>query len=753
MPSKPAPKYTPWRLLSRLRDWASKKHGSHTLVSEILSLQLLLTACAGVFAIAGLYWTSQSSLLHNVDRWALQWVDDLQELGAPLYLNDQPNAFINVERFADRYPELMRVTYFDAAGNVKDSVSNETNESNENGARPIDDETVASLAARAGSERGHVMQRGTDKGQFVLRSVIWTEALTGDGLFGFTGVEIESEIQTIGFVELELDFAPYFDQIAANVKIASLVLLGLLLTMAMISHQLLRRSLRCLSGLQAPIQKLASGVLDVDFPTTRYREISSIVDTLKTTVSTLRQRESKLTRLANHDALTGLYNRARFVEELEREIDRVESEEVVSALLFIDLDQFKYVNDTCGHPAGDKLLVCAARQLRQSVRKHDVVARFGGDEFSILLRDVTRREVRQIGADMLTQMRDFAHVEGSHVFQLQCSIGIAMIRSNKWTADNVLAQADMACHEAKRRGRNRMEFYRVSAKETEQMKEDVGWTQRIKHGLAQDLFVLRYQPIVHVATGKTSHHEVLLRMQMPDGRVISPNAFLPAAERFGLMLDLDYWVIEHAIEALAFHRKSNPSLRFTINLSAHAFEANNLHLRVRDSLQLHGVPANSIVFEITEQVAIRNIAEVEKQVLSLKGLGCKVAIDDFGTGYSSFSHLKQFKFDYLKIDGSFVENLARDPVDQTMVRLFADIGKGLGVPTIAEYVTNATSYALLAKFGINYAQGYHLGRPKAVPELPSVAIPIEILRRNKRRLEEGLDDTDSDHTATNTSRV
>ena len=330
-------------------------------------------------------------------------------------------------------------------------------------------------------------------------------------------------------------------------------------------------------------------------------------------------------------------------------------------------------------------------------------------------------------------MRDFAHVESEHVFQLQCSIGITMISSKEWSADEIVAQADLACHEAKRRGRNRMEFYRVSAKETEQMKEDVGWTQRIKQALADDGFELRYQPIVNIATGRTAHHEVLLRMRLPDGRIIAPNVFLPAAERFGLMLDIDRWVLDRAIAELARMRREIGELSFTINLSAHAFEAKDLQSRIKDLLELNAVPPESVVFEITEQVAIRNIVEVERQMLALKSLGCRIAIDDFGTGYSSFAHLKRFKFDFLKIDGSFVEELARDPVDQTMVRLFADIGKSLGVPTIAEYVTNATSYSLLAKFGIDFAQGYHVGRPSEVPELPQLAIPIESRRRQGRK--------------------
>jgi diguanylate cyclase (GGDEF)-like protein len=717
--------------LTWARSWVARQRGSRTLVSEILSLQMLLTALAGVLAIAGLFWTSERLLLSNVNRWALQWVDDVQELGAPLYVGDSENALLNVERFVDRYPELTRVAYFDADGVSRKVI---------HGAERRSDQSVApfssdfdSLRMLAGRDDAYVLRDGANAGQFVIRSVIWTESIAGDGLFELdSGQELETKIDIIGFVELDLDFAPYFGQIESGVWVASLVLVALLLSMGIVSRILLKRSLRGLSSLQAPIERIAQGDLNVEFPQTTHREIAAIAETLNTTMESLRQRDSKLMKLANHDALTGLYNRHRFVDELISEIERVARERKQSALLFIDLDQFKYVNDTCGHPAGDKLLICAARQLRQSVRRYDMISRFGGDEFAILVRNVGRREVKAIALEILAQMRDFTHVENDHVFQLQCSIGVTMISSNRWSADEIVAQADVACHEAKRRGRNRMEFYRISAKETEQMSEDVGWTQRIKEGLANDQFVLHYQPIVHIATGETSHHEVLLRLQQPDGRIISPNLFLPAAERFGLMLDVDRWVIDHAIAELGRLQQNDPGLCFTINLSAHAFEDSQLHGRIRDLLDRHSVRPSSLVFEITEQVAIRNLADVERQLAAIKGIGCKVAIDDFGTGYSSFSHLKRFKFDYLKIDGSFVEELARDPVDQTMVRLFADIGKGLGVKTIAEYVTNATSYSLLAKFGIDFAQGYHVGRPTAEPITATVAIPIAIRARRRK---------------------
>jgi diguanylate cyclase (GGDEF)-like protein len=725
--------FAPRSLRSFLRTVFARLRRGRTLVAEILSMQVILTACAGAFAIAGLYWSAQSLLIENVNRWALQWVDELQELGAPLYLDDPVDAFIDVERFAARYPELVRVTYFNSAGEIVNAIASRKRSPGDGSLRP---EVVADLQKRVGSDRPHLLLRGEQTGEFIIQSVVWTERFAGDGLLGLEEGLGETLTETIGFVELQLDFAPYFDQIAASTRLASIVLLGILVLLAFISNRILRRSLSSFSQLQEPIRLLARGELDVQFPDTRHQEIGSIIETLKSTASTLRERDARLTRLANHDPLTGLFNRFRFVAELDLELARVAREPQQCALLFIDLDQFKYVNDTCGHPAGDKLLVSAARLLRKCVRRIDCIARFGGDEFAILLKDLSRGEAQQIASDIHRRMRNFAHVENDHAFQLQCSIGVTFFKSDKKTSDELLAEADLACHEAKRRGRNRIEFFQVSAKETDQMKEDVGWTRRIKQALVNDMFVLWYQPIVHIASGQATHYEVLLRLQMPDGRIISPGAFLPAAERFGLMQEIDRWVIEHAIQSLSIHRRANPELKFTINLSAPAFEAPNLHLSVRDTLKKYSVPGDALIFEITEQVAIRNFEDAETQLQGLQSLGCQVAIDDFGTGYSSFSHLKRFRFDFLKIDGSFVEKLASSPLDQTMVRLFADIGAGLRVKTIAEFVTDAATYSLLAKYGIDYAQGFHIGKPAPVPTPPpGIAIPIEIRQDRLRSAE------------------
>jgi len=321
-------------------------------------------------------------------------------------------------------------------------------------------------------------------------------------------------------------------------------------------------------------------------------------------------------------------------------------------------------------------------------------------------------------------MRRYSFVDDKIVFHAQCSVGVTMINSDRFSADELIAQADIACREAKARGRNRMEFYSVAGDETKQKTADIGWVRLIREALATDSFVLRYQPIVHIPTGETSHHEVLLRMKTPEDRLVSPAAFLPAAMRFGLMTEIDDWVVEHAIADLAQYRHEDPELRFTINLSAAAFETQRIAAFVRAQLAKYQVSADSLIFEITEQVAVRQLDGVRNEIVALRELGCEMAIDDFGTGYSSFSYVKQLPVDYIKIDGAFVKDIAKEAVDQTMVRVIGEIGRAAGMKTIAEYVRSAAAVSILAQLGIDYAQGYYIGKPTATPIRRTIPIPI-----------------------------
>ena len=414
---------------------------------------------------------------------------------------------------------------------------------------------------------------------------------------------------------------------------------------------------------------------------------------------------------------------------LQREIESVTQSGHDSALFFVDLDQFKYINDACGHPAGDRLIRKVADELLRSVGIENTVARFGGDEFAILLHRTDLDGARSIAETILTNMRRMAHIEDERVFHVHCSIGVTMVAGDNLHQDELINRADIACREAKSAGRNRMHIFEQSVDGERQASADIGWMNRLRKAVDNDEFELRYQPINLISTGETTHHEVLIRLRNDDGKLVSPDAFLPSAIRFGLMSEIDFWIIRHA--AIAYTKESSPGhrLKLAINLSANAFENDDLAAYVEDIFKKHNVKPADIIFEITESVAIRRPAHVERHITALRKLGCQFALDDFGTGYSSFSYLQQLHFDYIKIDGGFVQDLPNNPVDQKMIKLIAEIGREAGMQTIAEYVQDAESFSLLGELGVDFAQGYFVGRPVRKPKGKSTPISLTLRRK------------------------
>ena len=695
------------------------------LIHEILSLQIMITTIIGTLSIAGLYWGGQWVLQDNYSRWALQWTEELNELGAPLYLPDDGEVLISLESFIDKYPEIDRVTYYREDGSAMYSILN--GQPDHQQADDLASDTARDLITLVGTETPYrIVSSLLNARAFEILAPVWTESIESDGLLGFDPMAESGRksVEMIGFVGVKLDFLLFHDRLLTNIKIAISILLALLIISGFLGRRSLRRALSAISDLQQPIAELAKGNLSVKFKPAAHREISEIVEALETTVAALGERDARLLKLANHDVLTGLFNRRRLVDEVKKEIANVTVNELSSALLFIDLDQFKYVNDTCGHPAGDRLIRKVADQLKQSVENKGIVARFGGDEFAILAQGVDKRKAKELAEKILEDMRRLAHIEDDNVFHVHCSIGIAMITSDKFDHDEIFAQGDIACREAKVSGRNRLEFYNMSEREARKMVADVGWMTRLRDAIDNDLLLLRYQPILQISTGHITHHEVLLRMRGENGKTISPDAFISAAVRFGLMAEIDNWVVENSIAKLAEYRKDRPELRFAINLSANAFETQNLTEWVRNNLNKYGVPAKSVIFEITESLAVRHLGYVEREIVSLRKLGCELALDDFGTGYSSFSYLQRLPMDYIKIDGCFIKDLVNNPVDQKMVRLIGEIGREAGMRTVAEYVQDGAALSLLGALGIDYAQGFYIGRPAAVPSDRTMPIPL-----------------------------
>lgn len=423
--------------------------------------------------------------------------------------------------------------------------------------------------------------------------------------------------------------------------------------------------------------------------------------------------ERELTYQAQHDTLTGLYNRNYFQQELDRLVTRVARSGADCALFYLDLDQFKYVNDTVGHAAGDRLLLQCTNLLKQNIREGDLLARFGGDEFTILLYNVDADYNEHVAENIRNLFESFRFLDSGKAFNVTCSIGIADINSNTVSSDEVMAQADLACNIAKSQGRNCVHRYNPEDKEKDGMAEDIGWATRVRDAVDNDRFELVYQPIVSIADGCIHDYEVLLRLPMGNGEHIMPGGFMPAAERFGLMHYVDRWTVTHALQYLAELHSNDQYTRFAINLSSHAFGDRELLPLINGILRDTGIEPSALTFEITETAAIANMQAAIEFIYSLKDMGCQFALDDFGSGFCSFTYLKHLPVDKLKIDGSFIQGLPYTIIDQAMVKSMNQIAHALGKQTIAEYVEDEATLNLLQEYGVDFAQGHYLGRPSA----------------------------------------
>ncbi len=421
--------------------------------------------------------------------------------------------------------------------------------------------------------------------------------------------------------------------------------------------------------------------------------------------------EKQLSYQAEHDVLTGLFNRRFFQQELERVCARVTRSAGSCGLLYIDLDQFKYINDTLGHAAGDRLLVEISSLLSNNMREGELLARFGGDEFTMLLYNIGDTGLQNVAEKFCRLFNEYKFLHNGNAINITCSIGGTLLDCNTKDADEAMARADMACHMAKSNGRNCVHLYDPGTNSENNMAADMGWAARVRDMLETDRMVQVYQPIVSVKTGSISHYEVLLRMPCDDGKLMLPGGFLPAAERFGLIQSIDRWVTEKSIEQLKIHKKNNQLCRFSINLSSYAFDDPTLLPLVKKLLRKSAINPANLIFEITESAAIKNLDLAVKLIHSLKELGCQFSLDDFGSGFNSFTYLKHLPVDHIKIDGSFVRDIATNSVDLAMVTSMNQIAHALNKKTIAECVENIETYETLKEIGIDYVQGFYLGKP------------------------------------------
>ncbi|MCK4834431.1 MAG: EAL domain-containing protein [Gammaproteobacteria bacterium] len=437
-------------------------------------------------------------------------------------------------------------------------------------------------------------------------------------------------------------------------------------------------------------------------------------------VSHTRRLTRQLSYQASHDLLTGLYNRRKFEENLQEILINVREEDRKHALFYLDLDNFKIVNDTCGHVAGDELLKQLPALFNEVLRTGDIIARLGGDEFGIILENCGLQQAASIADKIRQKIKDYRFIWDDKTFEIGVSIGVIGITRDNAEMSQVLSSADVACYAAKDAGRNRVHIYEPSDEAVSERYGQMHWTARISKALKDDRFQLYQQPIVGASDNKRTHLEILLRMIDEDGNIIPPGAFMPAAERYGLMPEIDRWVIE---KVFAFMGRNDPSdpikgtdRIFAINLSGDSINDGGLLDFILECKAKNDISLTNVCFEVTETVAISNLGKATVFINELKNYGCQFALDDFGSGLSSFAYLKNLPVNYLKIDGSFVKDVSKDDIDRAMVESIQQIGEVMKLSTIAEHVEDESTLNVLQQIGVDYVQGYHLGRPQAIED-------------------------------------
>ena len=451
-------------------------------------------------------------------------------------------------------------------------------------------------------------------------------------------------------------------------------------------------------------------------------KLADVVTRLMADIEARRAAEETLSWQASHDTLTDLENRRHFELTLARHIESARKQGSQHAMLYIDLDQFKVVNDTCGHAAGDSLLRQLAQVLVAKMRRGDTLARLGGDEFGVLLEGCDLLHAQRVAAQLLAAIRAFRFPWEGQVFTLGASIGVVAVTSQSRDLESVMAAADTACYMAKDNGRNQVQVYQEDDEEVSTHHGQMGWVSRVTRSAEENRFFLDCQRVIALSGGgATEYLELLLRMRDESGRVVPPMAFIPAAERYHLMGTIDRWVVAKALRCLGrLHcagDESRPAPRFGINLSGMSLGDPAFADFVLQQLVASGAPAQSVCFEITETAAISNLARAARFIRSFRDLGCRFALDDFGTGLSSFAYLKSLPVDYVKIDGSFIRGSANDRVDHAAVDAIRRLAQAVGAKTIAESVESTESLERVRGLGIDFAQGYVIHSPEPYPEL------------------------------------
>ncbi len=543
----------------------------------------------------------------------------------------------------------------------------------------------------------------------------------------------ESKKEMLGWVNVTMSKGSTLKRQQEILLNGAMIAFGSVLLTGLLALRLSLGITRPIRRLVTAVEQITEGDLSVHVSATSggeltvlARGINSMAQTLKSAQENLQEKvdqaTAQITYQASHDTLTGLINRREFESRLERALVSAQQHGKVHALFFIDLDQFKIVNDTCGHTAGDELLRQVAHQLRQKIRDRDTLGRIGGDEFTVLLENCYLDDAVEIAQQLRETVQNFRFAWGQKFFAIGASIGITVITNTSESAAVLLSQADAACYTAKDLGRNRVYVFNEDDASRIARVGAMEWVTRIAHAFQEDRFVLYCQSILPLRGAKEGdpyHYEILLRMRGENGEIIPPMAFVPAAERFNQMHAIDRWVIHESFSVLRNlmqGQRGGLMTVFSINLSGASLCDEKFSVFLREQLTHFDIPPRNICFEITETAAISNLTQAVTLIQHFKRLGCKFVLDDFGAGLSSFNYLKHLPVDGIKIDGGFVKGMATNRMDFTMVEAINNIGHAMGLTTTAEFVEDDTIMRMLLDLGVDYAQGHWVQRPRPVGE-------------------------------------
>jgi diguanylate cyclase (GGDEF)-like protein len=695
-----------WR---KTRMFNRRQNGS--LVRRIQLLLLVWGLFVYIIAVSGFWFVSTSVIETTLKHQTSQWVEKIDNLSTPLYISGKDNEFSVVEEYVSSINEIVYVNFYESvslsllASYKSDQLASEV--------VPQFSASKLDLVSLDLSETGkRVFDNQTNKENIVrIIRPVSIASMQADDLLDFDLDNPEKDsITVIGYIDIGIDYSVYQAGLVENIVKASLSILVVFLLALVVGRMLIKKALRPLLDLREPLERLARGDTDVWVKKEGDVEIVAISNALSTTISAIRGRDAELRRLVDFDPLTGLFNKRSFNALFEKECQRSSGKSGSCALFFIDLDQFKYVNDSLGHAAGDRLLIDIARLLKKRLRAKDVVSRFGGDEFAVLAKSVDKLGATEMASAIVKEVGDYLFVEKGKTFRIGCSIGVVLVDSKAYSAEELFAHADMACYSAKSQGRNRYHLYEAAL--ADKNKIDIGWSQRITRALNDDDFELHFQPIIQSLSQQTVAYEVLLRLIDEQGGYILPGSFLPVAERFGLAAAIDYWVIEKTIKLIQDEAAQSRFPRFHINISTQILSSPDFVERLLSMTEGGQLDVGQIVFEITEQAAVMNINSSVSQMTELKSHGFSFAIDKFGSGFNSFSYLRHMPVDYVKVSGEFIETMIEDDVDRAMVKAIIDIAKACDKEVIAEYVPGKNSLDILRSFGVDYVQGNFIAEPR-----------------------------------------